>query len=1452
MIKAKSPQFWQYYAVIGALAILNVLASSTVFFFTSANQLNDFIPPLRLSLGLNLAALTLLGPTLVPGVWLGEFLFTRGLHLPLLTCLAIACGMALQAWLGAKLLRWHQMQPTLARLHDVASLVLLGALLSTPVSTLMGVAGLCEGSVIPWSGFGLYFGQWWIADVLAVLLITPVILTWASPKPLWLQLKPEATRQLLNRRRTEIGLWLLLLFGISWLVLTARSALPPQSASQGSLVLFPLEYLLFPLVVWSALRFGQRGTTLASLLICGIAFWGLAEGDSPFLDSSDPTQAVLALQAFISIVGVTGLFLAAAMAERHQAIAQLQDLTRTLDQQVYDRTQQLQESEARARRLVDSNLIGVAFWDSAGNITEANQAFYQLLGHSADAPSVLNWQDVLPPQHRTPEAIAALLQPTTRPIEQELYCADHQSIPVLIGATLLEGAGVSFILDLSERKRAQEALQESERRFRRLAESNIFGVAFGDFNGGLHYVNDYLLTLLGCDREELLSGQQCWFELTPSDFWPLDIRGGEELRRNGVCTPYQKELIRKDGTRVPILIGATLLQAPYDQQQEIIAFCVDLTSQKQAEAALRQSQAEVAALNQDLERRINELQALFEVIPIGIAIAHDSEGRHVQVNSAFAQLLGVSPEENAATPLESDSQPPFRVYRNGCELSATEMPLQYAAAHATELRDVEIDVVRRDGQTFNLYGHAAPLLDEHQRSRGGVSAFVNITERKRTEAKIAQLLVLEQSARSEAEAAQRQLANLFETSPVGLGFLDRQQRFVAINEALAEINGLSPEAHLGRSIAELFGETDPGIVEVFKRIYETGKPFIAPNYAVNVPGRSDRRPGYYNVYYVPEILPSGEVEHLLVYVLDVTERVRLEQRETFLANASSILSTSLDYKATLDRLANLAVPELADWCTVDTLEADGEIRRLAVAHVDPAQVDWAKQLQQHYEFDPQAEFGVSHVLRTGQAEIYTQVPADLLANTPPSLDLLRQVKVNSAMIVPLIVGGKPLGAISLIAAESKRPYSAIDLRLAEELAHRAAQAVENARLYHQAQEVNRVKDEFLATLSHELRSPLNGILGWAQFLRRGKANDSTRDRALETIERNAKAQVQLIDDLLDISRIIRGKLRLEMRPIELVSIVQTAIEAMRPAAAVKGIQIDAQLEPSLVSGDPDRLQQILWNLLSNAIKFTPNGGRVEVRLEQVIEGKGEGGIGFPSPARLEPLTATPVAQISVIDTGKGIHPNFLPHVFERFRQADSSITRSYGGLGLGLAIVRHLIELHGGSVQANSSGEGQGATFTVRLPLLAAMGTKAIAEIPAIEDNSSTAEPPRLDAVRVLIVDDEADARELVSTVLQSQGAEVAIASSVSEALAQLAAFQPQVLVSDIGMPREDGYSLMRQVRSLPLEQGGRIPAVALTAYARAEDRRRALMVGFQSHVAKPVNPTELVIVVASLAGRTG
>ncbi len=376
-----------------------------------------------------------------------------------------------------------------------------------------------------------------------------------------------------------------------------------------------------------------------------------------------------------------------------------------------------------------------------------------------------------------------------------------------------------------------------------------------------------------------------------------------------------------------------------------------------------------------------------------------------------------------------------------------------------------------------------------------------------------------------------------------------------------------------------------------------------------------------------------------------------------------------------------------------------------------------------------------------------------------------------------------------------------------------------------AEAANRVKDEFLATLSHELRTPLNSMLGWVQLLRTRRLNPATSARALETIERNARSQAQLIEDLLDISRVIRGKFQLNLSPCELVPVIEAAIDTVRPAAQSKAITLELVFPSPIgaVMGDPDRLQQVVWNLLANAIKFTPKGGQVEVRLEEV---------------------GTWV-QIQVIDTGKGISAEFLPYVFERFLQADSTTTRSYGGLGLGLGIVRYLVELHGGTVQADSPGEGQGATFTVSLPLAGRDELKL--ETPLVRSQSQTVPFLALDGLRVLVVDDEADTLELLSTVFEQCGAKVTAVASVSEAIAALDQAQIDVLVSDIGMPGEDGYSLIQKVRALSPAQGGKIPAVALTAYARAEDCRRAMAAGFQLHVAKPVNPDELVASVARL-----
>jgi PAS domain S-box-containing protein len=404
---------------------------------------------------------------------------------------------------------------------------------------------------------------------------------------------------------------------------------------------------------------------------------------------------------------------------------------------------------------------------------------------------------------------------------------------------------------------------------------------------------------------------------------------------------------------------------------------------------------------------------------------------------------------------------------------------------------------------------------------------------------------------------------------------------------------------------------------------------------------------------------------------------------------------------------------------------------------------------------------------------------------------------------------------------------------ASDITERKRAEEERERLLREAQEANRLKDEFLATVSHELRTPLTAILGWAHLLRGGGLGGEAAVKALETIERNARSQSQLIDDLLDVSRIVTGKLRLEIMPVDPHTFIDAAVESVRPAAEAKGVRLEKVTDTGAetVMGDPARLQQVVWNLLMNAVKFTPRGGRVQIRLERVNS----------------------QVEIAVADTGAGIDPEFLPHVFERFRQADQKTTRQHGGLGLGLAIVRHLVELHGGSVRADSGGEGAGATFTVALPVAPIhrreeAGARAH---PAARDTLPAHEcPERLDGLRVLVVDDEADARELLAEGLGQCGAQVTAASSAREALEAMAGEKFDALVSDIGMPGEDGYELIRRVRALPADRGGRTPAVALTAYARTEDRLRAMRAGFEMHVAKPVELTELIVVIANLARR--
>jgi signal transduction histidine kinase/DNA-binding response OmpR family regulator len=589
-----------------------------------------------------------------------------------------------------------------------------------------------------------------------------------------------------------------------------------------------------------------------------------------------------------------------------------------------------------------------------------------------------------------------------------------------------------------------------------------------------------------------------------------------------------------------------------------------------------------------------------------------------------------------------------------------------------------------------------------------------------------------------------------------------------------------------------------------------------------------------------ELLAANQAKDEFLKARDraLVEAQRAHERLSFLAEATRVLVTSLDTTETLGRVAHVLVPTLADYCLISMVMKNGNFRLATLAHQDTHRQDLLQQLSERIAPD---RLPASHPMMRVYHTRHTMLFEDFsgrekwLEADQDYLAAHQALGGRSVMIVPLAAHGQTLGVMTLGRLEERDPFQHDDLELGEELARRTALAVANARLYSDAQDANRLKDEFLATVSHELRTPLTAILGWAQMLQGGTLDETTGQRALGSIERNAKFQSHLIEDLLDISRISTGKLRLDVRPLELAPIIEAAVDAVRPAADAKAIRLEKIIDwkAGLISGDSDRLQQVVWNLLTNATKFTPRDGCVRITLKR----------------------QSAHVQIEVTDTGQGISPEFLPYMFDLFRQGDSSITRSHGGLGLGLAIVRHLVEMHGGSVHAHSEGEGKGATFVVMLPMIgipiADNNGHKDGAVDVSRDGISMERVPELKGVSVLIVDDEPETRDLLVEVLSRCGAQVRASSSAHDALEALQSWKADVLISDIGMPGEDGYDLIRKVRKMDADHGGCIPAVALTAYARGEDRIRALSAGFQMHVSKPVEPVELAAVVASFAWQT-
>jgi PAS domain S-box-containing protein len=971
-----------------------------------------------------------------------------------------------------------------------------------------------------------------------------------------------------------------------------------------------------------------------------------------------------------------------------------------------------------------------------------------------------------------------------------------------------------------------------------------------------------------------------------------------------------------------------------------------------------------------------KLQAAFELSPTILAVTSLDDGRILEVNDAFLRATGYAREEIIGRPI-----PELGLWMN------PEVREQGLAdlRQGRPVRDMEARFRTKYGEELVAIASADLIVIDGRPCV--LTALIDITARQRAERALRE--------------TERRFAQAFHANPVPMSIARLVDgHHLDVNEVALRHSGYTREEMLGRSKAELgFWVSPSQRDELLRQLQTEGR---ARDFEVTFRTKSGE---LRQLLVNSEVVTYGGEPAVLSVSLDITDRKEAEaqQREAerasrFLAEASGILTSSLDYASTLQMLARLAVPEIADWCAVHVVEADGDIQCVAIAHVDPAVEALGRELLARHPPRPTSKYGVPVVLRMGRSVLRREVPDEVIAafaRTPEELATVRRLDLRSVMIVPLIARGRTLGTITFATAGSERRYETDDLRVAEDLAARAALAVDNARLYADAEDrrreaeviadlahrsnasldadrvlpavadaaraltrcdvarialwdtgatalvyrysvgarsdhaglrmvkgsglagevvasglpqrsediqsdsrvredvrayarvegtfsvmlvpimlhnrvegliycgrrrkqpftereeavalrigehaaialrnaelfrreqharaeaeaANRGKDDFLAVLSHELRTPLQAMIGWLRLMRAGRLDAAATAKALETIERNTHTQTKLIGDLLDISGILAGKLRVEPRSMDLVAAVEAAVQSVRVAALARNIVLESSLAPGpmFIEGDPDRIDQVMANLLSNALKFTPAGGTVDVRLRH------DGGH----------------AQLTVADSGIGIAPEVLPHVFDRFRQADSSTTRNHGGLGLGLALVRYLVEAHSGSVRAESAGVGGGATFVVMLPL----GAEAAATHRAA-DGFPAAE---LTGARVLVVEDDADTRDFLGYALRSAGVKPALAATAAEALDLLTAETFDLVVSDLSMPGADGYALIRRLRELDSIAGRRLPAVALTAHAGPDDRRRAFQAGFDAYLVKPVDAKDLAGAVARL-----
>ncbi|MCT7982253.1 PAS domain-containing protein [Laspinema sp. A4] len=1027
-------------------------------------------------------------------------------------------------------------------------------------------------------------------------------------------------------------------------------------------------------------------------------------------------------------------------------------------------------------------------WNLESQQVVRSESLSQFLGYplAEEGQDTTWWLSLIHPDDLEPAFLAmqkALEEHTRFDIEYRIRHQDGRYLNVSDrGGILRDESGkavrvIGTTIDISDRKKTETELQQREELFRTSVENllDCFGIytSVRDESGEIidfriEYVNAAACTSNGLSREEQIGKRVC-------DLFP-------GYRTSGLFDEYcqvvetRKPLV-KDSFVNEQLTTATGRPKAFDIRgvafgDGFLATWHDISERKQVE--------------NELYRREREFTALAENSPDIIARL-DRKMRPLYVNRAISRVLGRSPEEFLRT-----SNPELAVPG----ILSPECQGAIAQVFATgQEGEIEGDLIDVNGLTRSYQSRLVPEFDRDGRVESVLSLSRDITEYK--------------IAQATSERNQERLRLALESAKLGLWDYDLESQNISVSLRCFEIFGLdlpSTVIKYARFVQCLHPEDRDRVNRAVQRAindqadYDIEYRIIRTDESLRWIAAKGR--AFYD--------DKGTAVRMGGVLLDITERKKAEEERDRLLKQLEFEQQLL--KAVLQQMPAGAI--VAEAPSGKVLLSNKQAQAILIGAIAEDKNLEEDRLFQgiHPDGRPyhQQELPMSRAITLGETIIDDEIEIPLTNGHS-------QILCLSAKPVKNLAGRIVAGVVMF--------YDISDRKLAERQREELLLREQEAR--RQAEAASRMKDEFLAIVSHELRSPLNAILGWSRLLRRRKLNPEKMAQALESIERNAEMQTQLIEDLLDISRIIRGKIRLYLRPLQLTPAIEAAINTVRPTAEIKKIKLITTLDPGvgLVSGDGDRLQQVIWNLLSNAVKFTPEGGRVEICLERV-----ENSI-----------------QIRISDTGIGIEPEFLPYMFERFRQADSKTTRSHGGLGLGLAIVRNLVELHGGQIFAQSPGLGKGSTFVVQLPRL--QDTSEGIEEQGLESSSVECDQSfsELAGLKILVVDDEFDTREFLITALEQYGAEVFAAASTAEAIALIQKMQPQILLSDIGMPGEDGYSLIRQIRTLPPEQGGKIPAAALTAYTRTEDRILALAAGFQMHIPKPIDPRHLIEVVGQL-----